>query len=1230
MASLIKDFIGLNILVNDPIEDETNAHGTDTNTFGCVSTTSSYSLNTSSLSESKVLPILLTHRNGPWGYCTWKQMRVGENTITNRQRKNNKLTFVKAATEKVVFQDGKRKIIPFRDPTIQIYDEPAIVSKHQPLMFNLRTSFDGTGTSRPVSLLTEYNNAITYMTNKEVNAHMQIGEIEPESYNDVKQTYLNGALSNPSNAVTAFNSLRFTQTIYPPEKFTFKNFTRTRASYISGYWRTDRANRTEPSASDGFALSDANASIWPLDVGSNWASRTHDLLDDQAAKLNDPAERNTDYGILWNTYSFAHDKSGVAYGINNKMSPACHYSRKHILTNSQSVANPSGRTDLIPASDIPSTEVFGGEAFWDTPLQSGKYPFDDTITDYYEKIRPKYKDYTIVPEFRMEDHIDFYLENGALEDRLNVFKINGGDTNRDDSSKQDFYETYSMSDFLKNFDLIVEDHEDIVKPSVISLTCKAVKKFLPYDGFYPAQRATKIAQTFYDSYKNNITFGDQTNFLGGTSDIDFSAQPLIQPLFAPGVLFNSIKSGVACDFLSFSNTSSMVTRNTNMIDFQSTTGTDVLNRIPFEALIAPEEHLANKQFLLSEFHENCHISMTGSAIWDGHGKQNYKLMIDNFLAAVPQFFLKNKGFTRIVSKEQGNPNFGNVKAGVTYGMRVKMYRSLDSGRGRITTGSISILPPQDVGPARETLTMYSRPSAFGPEYKSSGVSGVFGDFISQNGYNFPWTPPYYHGTAYADIYFTPSETRKYTISEIFNSSSVEYYRLYDPNDVGANGYVNSDANRLAMQLSASVNLFGLADPPGSETAEFTENYTIEGQGLFESDQSLTVVRTIENAEARWAIQTKFECPILNFNSIQTSSMTMPEKGAASVPIGMWHQYGSEPFGNTGVFLQVHNVPLNWRAHKKAAGSDDETRMNNAKKIKSLNRVLGFSNDPVRLGEMANSKLLEEAVVAIPFFDEGGVRKFFPIPKKDIKNAIDGNGRLVGETIIDMVNRMRKYRLPPTFDFLTYTDVDPFAMYIFEFKHRLSRRDLTDIWQNVSPKIGTQHVESSVSITHELLARELMGGGSITAKDAIEGKILDDPAVAKEFNSRVRWLVFKVKRKAKNNYKRKMLQDTGTSSRRNLRDRGVQLDPLGANPNITYNWPHDYYSLVELIKINAEVEFSKIEKDDSTSARGNRDIFARGSDRQEEREDRQSRREEREQDREERQENRRARRRRRRR
>ena len=61
MSSFTKDFVGLNILTNDPIAGDSGSHGINTNTIGYrAEIASSYSL-TSSLSESKVLPILNTH-----------------------------------------------------------------------------------------------------------------------------------------------------------------------------------------------------------------------------------------------------------------------------------------------------------------------------------------------------------------------------------------------------------------------------------------------------------------------------------------------------------------------------------------------------------------------------------------------------------------------------------------------------------------------------------------------------------------------------------------------------------------------------------------------------------------------------------------------------------------------------------------------------------------------------------------------------------------------------------------------------------------------------------------------------------------------------------------------------------------------------------------------------------------------------------------------------------------
>jgi hypothetical protein len=59
-----------------------------------------------------------------------------------------------------------------------------------------------------------------------------------------------------------------------------------------------------------------------------------------------------------------------------------------------------------------------------------------------------------------------------------------------------------------------------------------------------------------------------------------------------------------------------------------------------------------------------------------------------------------------------------------------------------------------------------------------------GHFLCGNdaytGYNYPFTPPYYHGEAWADILFTASNTEKLSLSQIINSSSVEFLRFYEP------------------------------------------------------------------------------------------------------------------------------------------------------------------------------------------------------------------------------------------------------------------------------------------------------------------------------------------------------------------------------------------------------------------------------------------------------------------
>ena len=188
---------------------------------------------------------------------------------------------------------------------------------------------------------------------------------------------------------------------------------------------------------------------------------------------------------------------------------------------------------------------------------------------------------------------------------------------------------------------------------------------------------------------------------------------------------------------------------------------------------------------------------------------------------------------------------------------------------------------------------------------------------------------------------------------------------------------------------------------------------------------------------------------------------------------------------------------------------------------------------------------------------------------------------IGKPIIQMVERMKRFVFPPSMDFVHRDDVDPFAMYVFEFTHTLSQQDIADIWQNVSPQIARTFEESEATIQHDLLAHELLGGGVVIG-DAGKKK---GPALPEK----VRWMVFKVKQRAKTNYYDKIIGETSTTvqgtNRKNFRSRrlaeqaGDMLRPAGFKTDVSYNWPYDFFSLVELVKIDAEVTLADIDLDE---------------------------------------------------
>jgi len=291
----------------------------------------------------------------------------------------------------------------------------------------------------------------------------------------------------------------------------------------------------------------------------------------------------------------------------------------------------------------------------------------------------------------------------------------------------------------------------------------------------------------------------------------------------------------------------------------------------------------------------------------------------------------------------------------------------------------------------------------------------------------------------------------------------------------------------------------------------------------------------------------------------------------------------------------------------------------------LATILGF-NKRKRLGRTAQRKKISEGIVAVPFIEQDGRRIFFAIPENVIRIAlgdlgastaaseavsaassateaamaaledlvVDGildttdqasaasqaaataAGTMLSQTqsvvphktIVDMVNLMKKYIFPPRMDFVKYLgQIRPFAMYIFEFSHELSQCDLSKIWQNVLPEIGEKMVEQEVSISHKLLANQLMGDFKGSAQESMKDQ--------------VQWMVFKVKQRANDDYSSKVAAKNPIPRRF-----GKKKTSSASKYEYSYNWPYDYFSLVEFAKIEATIGFGT-ESDKSESAVDNR-------------------------------------------
>ena len=448
-------------------------------------------------------------------------------------------------------------------------------------------------------------------------------------------------------------------------------------------------------------------------------------------------------------------------------------------------------------------------------------------------------------------------------------------------------------------------------------------------------------------------------------------------------------------------------------------------------------------------------------------------------------------------------------------------------------------------------------SSFGPPVAANSGTDPAGSTAFRFSHDFsPFTPPYYDGYSEIELVYKPQQQGNNTLSDIFGNLEVHAFRQVSSGHQWSGGptYTASIADgrwytptyyhdqtvstQHCMQLTSSLNFLQKV---------LLKNVSYDPQ----TGEPISVVDPDNLGSEAWIIQPKMEMPVLDF---QSSSITYPLHGSASVSRGMWHQYGQVPDQGRGLFMSIQDL--------------DEIEMVRPSDTGSLADLVGFAKEERKIGRMAPGKTVREAIVAIPFItDINGKKRFYNLNRNQVTYALTGTGLFPGDikpgkSIEQMVESMQNYVIPPQFNFLDNPSLDPFVMFLFEFEHKFNQQDLQNIWQNLPPESLMKIPDpktSRVEVGTDLYPDQLFGLGQSNIGNKIN-LLRDD----------TRWFIFKVKQKAKYNYY-DLTAQTGDDDAYNFNFKfGGEPMGKGAQQPYSYNWPYDYFSMIELAQISSKI------------------------------------------------------------
>ena len=953
-------------------------------------------------------------------------------------------------------------------------------------------------------------------------------------------------------------------------------------------------------------------------------------------------------------------------------------------------------------------------------LLESRAPFYNSYEEYSQDVRTKGQEYTIVPEYRMSEHLQTYENNGdAFSLVSSTLSLTGANNTTYDSSSPTFFERYVNSDNIEYLNpFMAKDTLDFSfnnYPRHFEIKSDAVLKLLPYEGFYPVNRTLQLATLFSSSYSFSFT--------GVSGSSTQAMRSMLRPYFAPGIIYNSIKSGIAVDYpvrrigknedqflpmtaslildgaLSgtlISPTAGQIPGNNrrfsgnnpatvgqNSFDFSVNNVNKFMwaDRLPFEALLSPDNYLGNSRdaTVLSDINEVIFNDVSGSL---KEGSPLYRKGMSNFLASVPEFFLSHKtnlngsdGFlTKFVSRFGKSSNSSDSSADNS---------SVPSAAQVYADGQTAYMMEICLSKT-DKFNLYNNPYAFGVPTAtgSSGwalyTSGNLGAKGAQRpsgstwpdhyGEFAPFTPPYYYGTSVARITFAPKDSRNYTLNEIIGNAAQDT----------TIEFLNESGSYYDFDIGSYLDLNGNTQST-TATPPYGWNRAWQNRMDIDASVSLTNIFPLENGATtpvdpnKWVIMPKWECPILDFPNWSSATTAGKYNFSSSVELGdfdssqagtygMWHQYGIMPQENEGVFLYIKDVSLKETELRlvgdptlgatNSTGQQIEMRkvpkwvIESGRTIGSLGDLVGFdpgeimrgtfeSQKAKRLGVLGESdeKIISEAVIAMPFYmDAANKPKFMTLKASPTE---------LGPKIKEFRRTFTNYSLPPSLAMRlapllpsTYPRVSSFinpfggddydstlanvelietpVVYMMEHGVSLSRQDLADIWQGLAPEAGTslkmdvtaidhympgEKVEEDPLIFPEIIQKQIELNIPRTGHPRVDLLDISNLPSKDGFNVDIKWFVFKVKRRGLKSYDKLITKEVNgydfdpyqaaidrleqgplsrASEERILGLRSVMSIMSYADNNAvndpTYNWPYDYFSLIELDKITTKLGF----------------------------------------------------------